>query len=239
MKQYLLTFFIFLFGLSVQAQMVTYSTDTVFVEGVDYDLTDLFEIAKSHAEIENVSQGELNLKWVMAKVDVPQLWQAQLCDLNSCYAFGQFTNIDANLNEPLVLAASGTSIMDIGVRHKGQAGIGIYKVEVSTVADPSTILTSAIYKFTINPDDITGTTTLFNQKAIKLFPNPVTGYFSLTDNDLVKQLQIFNIVGKKMMDMSFQNGDAINVASFPNGLYLVRMMGENGEVLRTTRMTKR
>ena len=74
---------------------------------------------------------------------------------------------------------------------------------------------------------------------MKIFPNPTTDYFTITDNPYVNSVEIFNIVGKQMAVTPFQNGDAINVAGFPNGLYLVRMLDDEGAVLKTTRLTKR
>ncbi|HFB99580.1 MAG TPA: T9SS type A sorting domain-containing protein, partial [Phaeodactylibacter sp.] len=179
-----------------------------------------------------------SFKWVVEKTEGPEEWEFQLCDKNQCFAFAVASNIDTTigLSIPVTLEPNTISIMDLGVKPNGMAGHGIYKVNVSTGDDPGIILASATYDFQINN---TTSTTNFNKKPIKIFPNPVTDYFSLTDNEVVQQIQIFNIVGKKMMDMPFRNGDAIDVASFPNGLYLVRMMGENGEVLKTTRMTKR
>ena len=37
----------------------------------------------------------------------------------------------------------------------------------------------------------------------------------------------------------YQNGDVVSVANFPNGLYLVRMLDDDGDVLKTTRLAKR
>ena len=78
-----------------------------------------------------------------------------------------------------------------------------------------------------------------DKKSLKLFPNPTMDYFTLTENNFVKEIQIFNIIGKIMSVLNFQNGRAINVSSFPNGIYLVKMFDKDGGIIKTNRLIKR
>lgn len=240
MKQILLSFIFILLGTTIQAQVLTMSpAGGVLVEGT-YDMSDLTEIVKSHGDMTNVSDNTLTLRWEVTVVDAPTKWKMQLCDKNLCFGFDQLTNVDANIDQPVELEADSSSIMDIGVRHGGVAGCGTYEVKVYTVDDPNTVLASNTYEFRVNVNaDCLVATNNFDKSTAKVFPNPTTDYFTITDNPYVKSLEIFNIVGKQMAVTNFQNGDAINVAGFPNGLYLVRMLDDDGDVLKTTRLIKR
>ena len=142
-----------------------------------------------------------------------------------------------------MIDANDHSLFDIGVRPKSTAGCGTYEIKVTTMTDTSTVLTTGVYTFKFNVDEnceqIVSSTNNFDKSLVKIFPNPTTDYFTITDNSYVESIQIFNIVGKQMAAANFQNGDAINISSFPNGLYLVRMLDEYGDVLKTARLTKR
>lgn len=195
--------------------------------------------------MENVSASTLNLRWEITEVSAPSKWDFQLCDKNNCYADNQPTNVgDAvtggTIDVPVELMADSLSNMDMGIKHRGTGGCGIYEVRVYDVNDPNTVLAMNTYEFRVNVDaNCLVATTNFDKSTAKIFPNPTTDYFTITENPYVESIQIFNIVGKQMAVTPFQNGDAINVAGFPNGLYLVRMLDDDGDVLKTTRLIKR
>lgn len=242
MKQILLFLFVFLIGFNLSAQDFTINPNPVFLEGT-YDLTDDFYIMKTHSTFTNGSTTDLELRWVVTEVDVPDAWEAQLCDKNACYAFGQYTNVDDDINEPAEVMADSVTILDLGVRHRGVGGCGIYRVDVTTIQDTTVILASNTYELRANVDAdcnvIATSTNNFDKVNVKVFPNPTNDYFTITDNRFVKEVQIFNIVGKQMSSIPFENGKAINVMSLPNGLYLIRMLDADQQVLKTTRLTKR
>ncbi|MFK7773513.1 MAG: T9SS type A sorting domain-containing protein [Saprospiraceae bacterium] len=238
MKQILLSFIFILLGITIQAQ-ITMSPDGILVEGT-YDMSDLTEIVKSQGDMTNTSMGTLSLRWEVTVIDAPSKWKMQLCDKNLCFGFDQLTNVDSNIDQPVELEADSSSIMDIGIRHGGSPGCGTYEVNVYEVGVPGVVLGTNTYEFRINVNaDCTVATANFDKSTAKVFPNPTTDYFTITDNPYVKSLEIFNIVGKQMSVTNFQNGDAINVAGFPNGLYLIRMLDDDGDVLKTTRLIKR
>lgn len=239
MKQFILLFFSFLFlSTTTIAQDLTFTTNPVMVSG-QYDLTDDFYIVKSHTVMTNATTETLQLRWTVSKINVPGMWYGQLCDNNGCYPWEVSTNVTDFTSDPtLDLAPGDTSLMDFGIRHRGEAGTGTYEIKVTTVQDTATVLGTITYEFTVESD---GTSSIneFNKAAVKVFPNPTDSYFTLTENPYVKEVQIFNIVGKRMLFTPYQDGTAVNVSSFPNGLYLVRMLDRDGEVLKTTRLTKR
>lgn len=238
MKQILLSCLFILIGITLQAQL-TMSPAGVLVEGT-YDMTDQTYIVKSHGDMTNVSGSALSLRWEITVVDAPTKWDMQLCDKNLCFAFNQLTNIDSSIDQPVDLDPDSISIMDIGVKHKGTPGCGTYEVKVYSVDDPNTVLASNTYEFRINVDaNCLVATNNFEKSKVKIFPNPTTDYFTITENPYVESIQIFNIVGKEMATTNFQNGDAVNISNFPTGLYLVRMLDDDGDVLKTTRLTKR
>jgi len=243
MKQILLTLFIFInVGLNAQ---IEYSPADITLDTI-IELSDEWISAKIYANLENNTTDPVSLRFNITSDDAPSQWEVQLCvndDTGGCFSWGVASNVDASIgiDVPLNIVANGSSIMDLGLRPKGVLGCGSYNVTITTVDDLSTVLATGTYNFKINTDPNCETVSIsnFDKASIKIFPNPTIDYFTITDNNYVKDIEIFNIVGKRMKLNSFQNGQAINVASYPNGLYLVRMLGDDGEVLKTTRLTKR
>jgi hypothetical protein len=73
-----------------------------------------------------------------------------------------------------------------------------------------------------------------NEKAlskVRLFPNPTTdALFLYTENQIVKELTIYTIGGKKVMQPDV-NDQKIDVSLFPAGLYFLEIRTENGRVV--------
>jgi uncharacterized Ntn-hydrolase superfamily protein len=74
-----------------------------------------------------------------------------------------------------------------------------------------------------------------NKIEINLFPNPVNELLQVSlksDGDLILSLSIFNATGKNMMEKSISISknwnDKIEVKSFPNGLYYLRIESTDG-----------
>jgi hypothetical protein len=248
MKQILLiTFFLLAnFGF-VKAQDFDISPNNITLDTL-VDLTDEYVSGKMHSDLNNNTGSNAELRWEISQVSGPTDWQVQLCVNNEsggCFSWDVLSNTAETLPvpKPLLIDANDHSLFDIGVRPKSTAGCGTYEIKVTTMTDTSTVLTTGVYTFKFNVDEnceqIVSSTNNFDKSLVKIFPNPTTDYFTITDNSYVESIQIFNIVGNQMAAANFQNGDAINISSFPNGLYLVRMLDEYGDVLKTARLTKR
>jgi len=251
MKHTLLFLFVFLCGFNLSAQDFSIAPSPIVVNNF-YDLTDDFYIVHGYSTFTNNTTEDVTVRWELTEVSAPDSWQSQVCDKNACYAFGQYTNIGgvSSLDQPLVVAAGGTSNLDLGTKYVGSAGVGTFEIKVTTVEDTSVVLASNTIELRVNVNAdgqeidaegnvITTSISEIEKANLKVFPNPTVDYFTITDNTVVRGVEIFNIVGKRMTSISFTNGKAVNVASLPNGLYLIRMLDEDQQILKTTRLTKR
>jgi hypothetical protein len=247
MKQILLLTFFLLTNLGLVKAQYEITPNNITLDTL-VDLSDAFTSGKMHSNINNDTNAETELRWEIVSIDAPSEWQPQLCVNNEsggCFSWDVLSNTAAVLPNPipLTIAANTASIFDIGVRPKGIAGCGTYEIRVSLFDDQTNIVVVGTYTFKYNVDEncevLVTSPDNFDKSLVKLFPNPTADYFTITENSYVESIQIFNIVGKRMAVANFQNGDAINIASFPNGLYLVRMLDDDGVVLTTTRLTKR
>ena len=73
---------------------------------------------------------------------------------------------------------------------------------------------------------------------IKVYPNPAINYFSITNNNLVQFVQVYNIIGRKVKSYPVQNGLEYDISDLPEGMYLISLVGADGKVLKTVRTSK-
>ena len=74
---------------------------------------------------------------------------------------------------------------------------------------------------------------------LKIFPNPATNFISVSENDQVKQILVFNLVGRKMKTFKAIKGEKHFVGDLPKGIYLIQLLGDKNKILRTQRVSKR
>ena len=84
------------------------------------------------------------------------------------------------------------------------------------------------------------TKALATNTIIQVFPNPATSYFSLTEIDNVKQVLVFNLVGRKMKQFTeIAKDKQYFIGDLPKGMYLVQMLNKQEKIITTRRISKR
>lgn len=73
---------------------------------------------------------------------------------------------------------------------------------------------------------------------LKVFPNPAVDYFSVSDNQVVERVLLFNLVGRQMKNFKARNGEKYNIADLPKGMYLVQLLNEREDIITTQRLHK-
>jgi len=74
---------------------------------------------------------------------------------------------------------------------------------------------------------------------IKVFPNPVTNHFSINNNKEVKEIVVFNMVGRAMKRYNYSAGEKYFVGDLPKGMYLIQFLTTKSKILTTQRVSKR
>ncbi|TXB62395.1 T9SS type A sorting domain-containing protein [Phaeodactylibacter luteus] len=74
---------------------------------------------------------------------------------------------------------------------------------------------------------------------LKVYPNPAIDYISVSDNEAVRQVVVFSLVGQpvKSFKPSFKE-EKFYVGDLPKGMYLVQLKNQNGKVITTQRLHK-
>ena len=74
---------------------------------------------------------------------------------------------------------------------------------------------------------------------VVIYPNPVSDYFGITDNDNVKQIVLVNLLGRRVRTFEYNKGERYLISDLPQGVYLVQFVGKGNRVLTTQRMSKK
>jgi|AntRauTorckE5430_2_1112549.scaffolds.fasta_scaffold01148_2 hypothetical protein len=74
---------------------------------------------------------------------------------------------------------------------------------------------------------------------IRVYPNPAIDYIMITDNDSVNQVWIYNMLGKRVKTYTVESsGMKFDIRDLPRGMYVVRLMDNNEELVMTRRINK-
>ncbi len=75
---------------------------------------------------------------------------------------------------------------------------------------------------------------------IMIYPNPITEFVGINDeNEQVRRLDIFNLMGRQMKSISVSKGERYSVSDLPNGVYFARLIDKNDRIITTQRINKR
>lgn len=248
MKRILLSsIFALLSMASVTAQDVQLSSDFVHFNFENVDISGVVDLY-DYLGVTNNTDEVLELKWeriVVTDITPPE-WLSQICDNYQCYAFNSSTNYDASIgltDTSFVLQPGETySEFALHVWPSSVPGCGQYKVRFSRIQEPEEILAVAHFDISVNTPDcnfLSSTNEKETASNVALYPNPTHGHFTLTPNPVVKKVAIYNILGKVVQKTDYFEGDQIDVSDLTDGMYLVGLQNENGQTLKTLRLSKR
>ena len=235
MKQFLLLIFVVVFcsGLSAQNALVLSHSDTVCT-------TANLNKQKLEAEtfIVNKSNRPMNIQWYLTNMTQPVGWQSSVCDENSCYPPSILTNVieGGNPNRPVKLMPGDSSTILMDAFPNGSRGIGFTQICFTTVEDPTTELGCMTYKFAVG---VTSSVEDAPAPVMEIFPNPTTDYFGLTHANSLREIRVYNMLGRKQRTFAVGQGKKYFVGDMPAGMYLLAFIDKDGKVAKTTRLVKR
>lgn len=67
----------------------------------------------------------------------------------------------------------------------------------------------------------------FEKNDLKIYPNPVKNLFSITGNETINQIEIFDLLGKRVF-IKKETQENINISFLPKGIYILKITGNKG-----------
>lgn len=73
-------------------------------------------------------------------------------------------------------------------------------------------------------------------KRLKVFPNPTTEYFKLSENLTVEEIWLYSLAGKRIKTFGYKDDKKYYVDDLERGIYLLRVVDKSERVLKTLRL---
>ncbi len=185
----------------------------------------------AHGEIKNVSNATISIRWERNIIYLTPNIETAVCDPNTCWfpvvstktfdlepdSFGQMTVHFYN------------SAFD---PPPGQPGSGIVHVKLTNLNNPADTLT-AVYTFNTlsNTHDLPASN-------VKLFPNPATDFFSLTNAEDVAFIKLYALDGRLVASYKHSADNTYSIANQPVGNYVLSFEDKNGQLFQAVEIHK-
>ena len=196
------------------AQSYFHSPSDSIVANAVFDDVGVFNILQSHP-----TNDTLYFKWKKHLVNIPNTWEASICDVGHCYT----TIEDSSTCDPVF--PSDVGIMSLHLNPHFEAGTGIVQVLFWEANTPNNIDTLT---WIITANGSLGISNT-NTENFKLFPNPANEIINIETNFSNQcLLQIFNNEGKIIYTQTNDHKNIeLDISNFTNGKYLLQIIHDN------------
>ena len=181
----------------------------------------------------NTGTDTLTVSWNvdMARTFLPTNWTASACDNHICYPWGASTQ---RIGEIMLPDSTGNWTVDIdptagglgtGWVTENLSGNGVSKVVVYILTKSTTGINSVAH---VNEDVI-------------LYPNPTRNDVNIIFNENmgVRSIAICNLIGRTVSLFSITGNSAkLSVENLPSGIYFIRLMDANSNLVTTRKFTR-
>lgn len=183
--------------------------------------------------VSNGMNGDMSLLWeIELAADFPEEWSTWFCDINLCYSPAVRS---CPVDSPNKIEAGQSQRWIFHATSDGFTGTGTAFVNIIDEATGAVVSTTTV---NITAGSV-GVNDIANLDAVQVYPNPTVDYFKIAEDSEVSKIGVFSLIGKSILLADHTPGNSYNVSDFRNGIYLVRLMDEDGEVIKVVRLSKR
>lgn len=236
MKKILLGLFSLLISLGVQAQtFTTENSDTTrgaYVSGNE---------VKIYNPISSASSTPVVLKWRVLSSSFMSGWDAGnsgICDNTLC----RFDVNALQANTGFETSGPYTTRGDFHVLFIANNPANGTSARVTVLLQDDASGYSRTLTFIAYKSAVGITTTTLADDNVKLFPNPARDFVNVIYDAKanVKTAAIYNLIGKtiQVYKVSDNNSAKLDLENVPSGVYFIRLMNANGQVVATRRFTR-
>lgn len=228
MKRVLLLMMILSMGFVSQAQL-DIDMSELSIEGSE--MTADFD---HHFDVLNTTGEEVTAYWeLIPSEDFPEEWETFLCDNNLCY-----TPWVKNCPEgsPNMFAPNQTQQWILHLKPKGVMGTAQMTLRLHyPQASGDSLSVDHVFQIAAG----TSSTVEIDLAELLIYPNPATDYIQIRNDESIKQINVYNVVGKQLRSFNHTAGQSHSVQDLNKGIYLVRLMNTQGEVVKSMKLSKR
>jgi hypothetical protein len=224
MKNLLLLAFSLFATASFAQATFSMNPDTASVT-VDIYETDI----EAHNEMTNLTSSSRQIKWERTIISMdPDTLQTQVCDPIACFASWVDTHtftLEANATIPMIVHL---------LKKLEQDASAIVQLKITDLAAPD----NPQFSYYIFNSESSSTDDLLPAANVKLFPNPVTEYFTLENAEEVARIRVFATDGRRVAEFAPLAGQQYSIADQPAGNYVVALESKSGQVFQAISIRK-
>lgn len=221
MKKYFILFFTFGF---INACMVAQSFTTIPSDTVIATLANSTTGQYYMKQVNNTG-GVLSLDIEVVANTIPAGWDGMVCLQGICLGFippvgHTASQVDLNANDTGYVRLT-VDPMTVG----GGGELRIYVFDVNFPLDGDTLT------WIINPNP-TSVENISNLIEAKISPNPSNGLVNIHSESRISKVEIYSLTGHLIYSENNANSNKlkINVGSFPSGIYMLKLLGEDNSL---------
>ena len=187
---------------------------------------------ESRIILTNPTNRTLRLGWSVDLDGLPVDWQGWVCGPNRCYTPFTYTS---PAEAPVVIQPGESVVLSAHVRPNERAGNGFFNIHLVDLNRPSEAVQTLEYGFEIQD------ARAFDRAGavrVRMYPNPTTNFVQLENDQMVDQIHVYNIIGRKILSFERQAGKRYDLTRLPGGMYMVSLVNNDHGVLRTIRLSK-
>ncbi|MBK7800066.1 MAG: T9SS type A sorting domain-containing protein [Saprospiraceae bacterium] len=189
------------------------------------DMTD----HKAHGVIKNMTSGTINVLWIREILELPVDWSTFVCDGNLCYSpdLGKCPE-----KYPNVIKTNDSTVLDVYIRDNGSEGAAHIVMWVFEKEDTSKKLkVDYLFNKIVSNNEV-------KNIEIKVYPNPAYNDFFVDYNQGLTRIDLYSILGKRVISFEALQRKSYDISPLMDGLYLIKLIGPNEQLLRTIRIQK-
>ena len=181
--------------------------------------------------IRNLRNKPMQLKWQVKRAQLTPGWDAVVCD-KTCHTTrelsGSFTLAPYEVLHDF----------SVSFRPNGKEGLSNVDVSIFEADNPK----KSKQEITFNASGISNLSARekLNKSPLGIYPNPAVQHIKINDTQGdVKYLEVYNIMGRKMLNFHVKHIDEkFDISSLPRGMYMIRLLNEHKKALKTQRISK-
>lgn len=167
--------------------------------------------------------------------DWPAEWKTFICDSQNCYTPNTYECPKVNEFAP----NASSSAWSVKVDPSGVKGSATLVMEFYSESTFTNLIgtTEVGAVFTADSDLTSSTKDAFTGNLV-LYPNPTQDYFSVKNDDNIASVSLVNVIGKEIWTKAHNRGALYDVSNLFKGMYLVRLVNNEGKLVKTLRLNK-
>ncbi len=230
----ILPFFLLILGFSITtiAQDITITDNTVEV-GVYLDGQNYY----GNLYFTNNTSTSMEVEWERITNDLPANWVSLICvNGGQCYT----PEVDASpANEGWIIPAGQTQWLKVQIQANEATGAlpgtATVVIRMKDKNNPTSFAEG-----TVNASGFATSNNNIDVSETKIYPNPANDFITISNAEGISSIEVYNLIGRKVKVFTdVTEGSTFDVSDLPKGMYLLRLLDEENDVLITKRISKR